>query len=142
MRTDFSTLCMPLRRPSEDLVTEIFFTSLLDKHYFFSIYWISTPWLQNWTYWSLKMGYIFQKKKKWYKSCKNPPRKKLFKKSSIFGTRYTKWSFVYLYIYVTFIISLGVFSITLTALKERKCSKIFIYFKLYKALKGINSICE
>lgn len=31
----FSTLCMPLRRPSEDLVTETFFTSLLDKHLFF-----------------------------------------------------------------------------------------------------------
>lgn len=31
----FSTLCMPLRRPLEDLVTETFFTSLLDKHLFF-----------------------------------------------------------------------------------------------------------
>lgn len=89
-----------------------------------------------------KWDTYFRKRRNSTKAVKKTPEKKLFKKSSIFGTRYTKWSFVYLYIYVTFIISLSVFSITLTALKERKCSKIFIYFKLYKALKGINSICE
>lgn len=34
----FSTLCMPLRRPSEDLVTESFIASLLGIFYFFSVF--------------------------------------------------------------------------------------------------------
>lgn len=34
----FSTLCMPLRRPSEGLVTESFIASLLGIFYFFSVF--------------------------------------------------------------------------------------------------------
>lgn len=46
-----------------------------------------------------KWDTYFRKRRNSTKAVKKNPRKKLFKKSSIFCTRYTKWSFVYLYIY-------------------------------------------
>lgn len=87
-----------------------------------------------------KWDTYFRKRRNSTKAVKNP-QKKAFQK--IFKIWYMDIGIPndHLCIY-TFIISLGVFSITLTALKERKCCKMYIYFKLYKALKGINSICE
>lgn len=83
-----------------------------------------------------KWDTYFRKRRNSTKAVKNPPEESFSKnlQNLVHGIPND-----HLCIY-TFIISLGVFSITLTALKERKCSKMYIYFKLYKALKGINSI--
>lgn len=88
-----------------------------------------------------KWDTYFRKRRNSTKAVKNP-QKKAFQK--IFKI----WYMVYQMIICVSIHLCNIYNITRCFLhytdstERKKCCKMYIYFKLYKALKGINSICE
>lgn len=126
----FSTLCMPLRRPSEDLVTESFIASLLGIFYFFSVFtefWLHCYKIERTE--ALKWDTSFRKRRNSIKAVKKTPQKALFKKSSMFGTWYIPNDQLSIYTFMYH----WVFSIT-------ECFLHYTYIQHWKTESPVNYI--